>query len=119
MTNTGSATIVCGPGGEPLKPLFIPKGYSNGGHASFVARQGLMIVDAGHDRGGERATISQVVKIGTDDGTDPDKLILQELFNYENGDGNVPEYLQAAVDAALAKSSCYHCREPHFVLRGQ
>ncbi len=55
MTNTGSATIVCGADGQKLKPLFIPRGYSNGDHAIFVIEPGKThLIHASRDQGGER-----------------------------------------------------------------
>ena len=109
-TNTGGATIICGANGERLKPLFVPRGYSNGDHAIFVARVGMHIVEAGHSRRGESATVYRIDGIGTDD-----TVVFHEVAGYEDGDGNVPPEFEAAVDAALEKSHCYHCREPHFV----
>jgi len=107
MTSTGSATVVCGMNGEKLKPLFVPRGYSNGKHAIFVVRPGMYIINAGNSKAGERAVAHQILGIGTTE--DPDELVTIVVAEYENGDGNVPEQLQSAVEAALAKSNCYHC----------
>jgi len=112
-TNTGSAMIVCGANGEKLNPLFVPRGYSQGDHAIFVARAGMHIVNAEHSRRGESATVYRIDGIGTDD--NPDAVVFHEVAGYEDGDGNVPPEFNATVDAALEKSHCYHCREPHFV----
>jgi hypothetical protein len=112
MTNTGSCQVVCGANGEALKPLFVPRGYSNGVHAIFVARPGLHLVSSGRDRSGEWVTISRIEAIGTED--EPDELVTEDVYEYENGDGNIPEKFQAAADAALEKTNCYHCREPHW-----
>ena len=113
-TNTGDAKIIAGENGEKVKPLFVPsRGYANGEHAIFVARQGMHIVHAIKWRAGEAVTVYRVEKIGTEE--DPDALVLSTVGEYENGDGNIPEFLNAAVDAALEKCSCYHCREPHYI----
>ena len=113
MSNTGSATVICGTHGEALKPLFIPKGYSNGDHALFVAKLDMVVVFAGHDRSGESVSVNRIVSIGTD--SDPDEIVLEKMYEYENGDGNIPEGFEAAAQAALEKSKSYHCRSPFFV----
>ena len=112
-TNTGNADVICGPNGEKVKPLFVPRGYSNGDHALFVARVGMHIVSASHSRRGESATVYKITAIG--DGDRQDDLVTDVVGEYEDGDGNIPDFLQAAVDAALEKSHCYHCRSAYFV----
>ena len=113
MSNTGYATIVCGAQGEKVKPLFVPRGYSNAEHALFVAKVGMLFVDASHNRRGESATAYQIDAIGTAD--NPDELITSVLYEYEDGDGTFPEWLQEAKSAALKKSDCYHCRDAHYI----
>jgi len=112
-TNTGFAEVVAGVNGEALKPLFIPRGYSNAEHALFVARSGMHLVQAEHGKWGESVTVRRVRGIGNEE--DTDILITELVAEYENGDGNIPDYLQAAADAALEKARCYHCREPHYI----
>ena len=46
---------------------------------------------------------------------DPDTLELIEVGEWENGDGNIPEFLGNAAKAASEKGRCYHCREAHYV----
>ena len=112
-TNTGSCTIVCGKNGKPVKPLFIPRGYSNQDHAIFVARVGMFLVDARRDRSGESVTFRRITAIGTPG--EPDELVAEMAWEYENGDGNVPAAYQDTVAAALEKVHCYHCRCAHYV----
>jgi len=112
MTNTGNCMIVCGPSGERIKPLFVPRGYSNDVHAIFVARIGDHIIEAGHNRGGENATVWRIDGVGTAD--EPDKLVVTVVGEYEDGDGNIPAEFATAVEAAFQKSHCYHCREAHY-----
>ena len=116
MTNTGSATVIAGKDGERLAPLFVPKGYCNGTHAEFIARVGMYIVEASRSRNGESATAWKIKAIGKPG--KKDDLIAERVAVYENGDGNFPEFLEAAKDAALEKSRCYHCRKPHYIARG-
>lgn len=115
MSNTGGAIIVCGEHGERLTPLFVPKGYSNGDHAIFVAKVGMHLVESGHDRRGEVVGAHRIIAIGTID--DPDGLEFETVGEWENGDGNIPEFLKAAQVASSEKAHCYHCREPHFIKR--
>ena len=42
---------------------------------------------------------------------------MELIGEYENGDGNIPDEFSAAVEAALKKAFCYHCREPHYIWR--
>lgn len=111
MSNTGYATIICGPNGQKLKPLFIPRGYSNGDHAIFVVQlEATHLVYASRGRRGEAAQIEKVVSV------DGDELRTEMVGEYENGDGNIPPQFQPAVSAAIEKTKCYHCREPHFAV---
>lgn len=112
-TSTGSAVVICGAHGEKLKPLFVPRGYSNGEHAIFVAKPGMLILNANHSRRGESVTVHRIMSVGNQD--DPDALITEIVFEYENGDGNIPDFLTEAAEATIKKSYCYHCREPHYV----
>lgn len=112
-TSTGNATICCGCNGEPLTPLFIPRGYCNGEHALFVAKVGVFIVRATHSRRGESVRFHRIVQIGTEE--DQNEIILEEnVYEYEDGDGNIPEEFESAKQAALNKSHCYHCRCAHY-----
>ena len=113
-TNTGGATIVCGPTGEMVEPLFVPKGYCNDNHAVFVAQPGMCLVEAAMGCRGEDVTVYRIITIGTPD--DPDALILEEVCSYADGDWNgfLADFRRAA-EAALSKSMCYRCREPHYV----
>lgn len=112
MTNTGSATIVCGAEGQKLKTLFIPRGYSNGDHAIFVIEPGeTHLVHGWRSRAGEGAIVEKVIGIDSDD-----NLEVAVVGEYENGDGNIPPNFQSAVDAALKKCRAYHCRSAHYIL---
>ena len=120
-TNTGSATCIAGPNGEKVKPLLIPKGYSQGDHAIFVAKAGIgmVVAEAEHSRRGESVSVRRIVTICADD--DPERPNWVELsgpiYEWENGDGTGDETFYNVARAALDKSHCYHCREPHFYAR--
>ena len=112
-TNTGYATLVCGPNGERVKPLWIPRGYSNGDHAGFVVQAGMCIINAEHVRSQEYVCIYRITRIG--DGNDPDKLVSYVVGEWENNDGNLPDCFDVVVQAAISKAHCYHCREAHYI----
>ena len=114
-TNIGSAMILCGERGEALKPLYIPKGVCWGNHALFVARAGMYIVNHFHNRNHDSIQVFKILGIGSPD--DPDDVIMAAKpdYEWEDGDGNIPEFLKAAVKAANEKGYCYHCRAPHFI----
>ena len=108
-SNTGGATIVCGPNGERVKPLFIPRGYCNGDHAIFVAKPGMCIVSASHDRRGESVTVSKIVAIVGEN------LELETIGEWEDGDGTIPPQFNDAQEAALSKAHAYHCRSAFYI----
>lgn len=43
--------------------------------------------------------------------------LVETIHLYEQGgwDKEPPKHLKAAIDAAINKADCYHCREPHFI----
>jgi hypothetical protein len=47
------------------------------------------------------------------------EAILVLVAEFEHGVWNppLPSELEKAVEAAKLKSQCYHCREPHYVLK--
>ena len=114
MSNTGYATVICGANGERIEPLWVPRGYSNGDHAGFVAKVGMCIVEASHGRSREEVSVRKIKRIGNKD--NPDELFLELIGEWENNDGTIPAEFEEARRAALVKSCCYHCREPHFIL---
>ena len=44
--------------------------------------------------------------------------IVEQVNCFSRGewDAELPEYLEDAVQAAMEKATCYHCREPHFII---
>ena len=47
-----------------------------------------------------------------------DVAIVELVYEFSRGewDKEPPAYLEAAVQAAMEKATCYHCREPHFAI---
>lgn len=108
MTNTGDSRIICGTRGERIVPLFVPKGYSNGDHAIFVAKPGMHIITASHDRSGETIRawrMGEIVKEG-----EYEYVSCALVGEAENGDSVIPDYLIEAAAAANDKAHDYHCR---------
>ena len=113
LTNTGDAVVIASCDGKPVAPLFVPRrGRFGGDHAIFVARPGMHVVEVRRDRSGPRVSIRLIIRIGTDQ--DPDELETSLVGEWEQGDGNIPEFLMGAASAAVAKAYCWHCREPHW-----
>jgi len=114
-TNTGSATIVAGPGGEKVRPLFVPsRGYACQEHAVFVARPGMLIIQACRSREGTTVEVSRIEHIGTQGA--PDELVLVRVGGRSRGDTDAAvAALNEAMDAAAGKAGCYHCRQAHYV----
>jgi hypothetical protein len=111
MSNTGYATLVCGENGQKLKPLFVPRGYSNKDHAIFVVHPGKThLVHASTSKSGETVTVEKITDINDDD-----EIITVVIGEYENGDGTIQQSFNPVVSAALQKTRCYHCREPHYI----
>ena len=113
-TNTGSATIIADAEGGAKKPIYIAqRGHlSNGDHALIPVSVGDHIITANHWRGDFEVEIYRIRAIGADD-----KIEIELITEFSNGewDKEPPTTLQAAVDAAKAKATCYHCREPHYI----
>jgi len=89
MTNTGGCQIVAGKHGERVEPLFVPSGHSNATHALFVARKGMIIIEASRDRNGEIATawrITRILKAGKAKDGD-DHLVAEKIAEYEEREG--------------------------------
>jgi hypothetical protein len=107
-TNTGNCLIVCGERGEKLRPIF-KKSRAFEDHAIFEVRRGQHIIEQRHSREGERIEVWRIEGVGADD-----SLQLSQVGEWENGTGNIPEYLKEAASAASEKGRCYHCRHSHY-----
>jgi len=124
-SNTGFATIVAGENGEILKPVYVKRrGHlANSDHALFVVKQGYIIVTADEHRGDVHIKAERIKKIVKDENGDyiaEAELIFDnnyDAYTKEWMEGVEPdEWLKPAVDAAVDKSRCYHCRCPHYAL---
>jgi len=116
-TNTGEATIIAGKDGQPKKAVYVRgRGeLANGEHALVILEVGDYIIEANHHR---EDFVIEIIRIVDFEIKEEDTYAIVEQVNYfEMGewDTELPENLQAAVEAAIKKATCYHCRGPHYV----
>lgn len=118
-SNSGHATIVAGRNGEALKPIYVRRrGHLAGGeHALFVAKPGFHNVEARHHRRDFWITVWRIEGIRrTDDGGHEADLTLVAEFDQGEWIPSPQDYLNAAIEAARQKATCYHCRSPHYIM---
>ena len=118
-TNTGGAQIICNVDGNPKTAVYVRRGghLSCGNHALFIVRESDVFVLAGHHRGDFSIEVLQIKKIFSNEGEYFAEV--ETLAEYENGEWdneNVAKKYKSAIDAAVEKAQCYHCREMHFGL---
>lgn len=116
-TNTGEATIIANINGQPKKAIYIRgRGHlANDNHALVILEVGDYIIEANHHR---RDFEIQIFKVTGFEDKEEDTYAIVELeheFSMGEWDKEPPAYLEAAVQAAMEKATCYHCREPHFI----
>lgn len=112
-TSTGGSTVVANPDGTPKKPIFVyRRGRACGGHALLVVHEGDVVIKVSRHRGDFTIWVYQVEEIGED------AAEVSQVAKSERGrwTPELPERFRAAVNAAMDKSLCYHCREPHYVV---
>jgi hypothetical protein len=115
MANTGQAQIIAGPLGESLTPVYVKRSGSLacGDHAMFAVNVGDIVVRAYHHRADFAISIARITALDSD-------AFLEPLHTYDQGQWNkqpdVCEY-RDALTAAIDKARCYHCREPHHIVK--
>jgi hypothetical protein len=115
-TNTGNAIIVAGPQGEPLRPIYI-RGWGPlacGQHALFVIREGYHVISVSRWRDDYKIEVFRITAIDVEN----KKATVELLCEFSQGewDKEPPDSLSAAINAAIKKSKCYHCRSPHYIV---
>jgi DNA-directed RNA polymerase subunit RPC12/RpoP len=110
-TNTGEAQLITGSRGEKLRPVYVrTKGHrANGQHALFIVQPGYYIVSVWYwNKQNPPFSVRayRIEKIIEFDG----KLLAIAAKSSEK-----PE-LREAINAAMDKARCYHCRSPHYTL---
>jgi len=121
-SNTGSAQIVCGLKGQKLIPIYICRrgSLACSRHAKFVVypRQGMVVVYVSHHR---KDFIVRIDKVSFTESflVDVERLWYGKELDKSNIEDQIPTKLDRyldAVKAAMNKATCYHCREPHYIL---
>jgi hypothetical protein len=122
MSNTGSACIVTGLNGEPVTPVYIRrKGtLACDRHALIPVRVGSFMVYATHHRGDFDIQVYRISKISGDTATAD--IVLEftegEWSDVPKGyDADLIIAVSDATEAAKNKATCYHCREPHYIIQ--
>lgn len=112
-SNTGYATVICDGRGQPKRPVYIRRRgpLACDDHALFVVQPGDHVVRASHHRGDFLIRIQRIEAMGEETAE------LVTVATYEMGEWDRPEVVgqfAGAVEAAMDKAVCYHCREPHY-----
>lgn len=117
--NTGEAYIVADANGKAKRAVYIRRrGHlANEHHALIIVEPGDYIIIADHHREDFTVAVWQIEDIVEKDTGKLVALCRQKYF-FDRGEWieDLPDYLEAAVDAAAQKALCYHCREPHHVI---
>ena len=136
FTNTGEATIIASPSGGPKKPVYVRRrGHlANGQHALIPVAVGDYVICANHHRDDFEIFVYRITKILKEEAS-IEKIA--EFFNGEWDNKDIERVFAAwgagdlesvndiddetynlcrAILAAEEKATCYHCREPHFIV---
>lgn len=116
-TNTGEATIISNKDGQPKKAIYVRgRGeLANSQHALFILEIGDYIIKTNHHRGDYETEILKV--LGFENKEEDTYAIVEQTNYFSNGEWDVelPAFLEVAVQAAMKKADCYHCRGSHFI----
>jgi hypothetical protein len=112
-SNTGGATIIANKDGQPKKAIFVRRGgeLANSEHALIILEVGDHIIFASHHRGDFEIFVYRITEILKEEAS------TEKIAEFSSGewDAELPAFLEAAVQAAMGKATCYHCRAPHFI----
>lgn len=124
FSDGGEVTIIAGKDGRPKKA--VRRGQlACCRHALIPIEEGDYIINAFHYREDFDITIYRVT--GFEEKEEETYAIVEwnnEKYDMEHQicygapewDEPLPAFLENAVQAAMAKATCYHCREPHFAI---
>jgi hypothetical protein len=128
FTNTGDAQIICTAKGEPKKPIYIRQRGSLAceEHALIPVQVGDVVIKAFQHRGDFTIEVLSIVEIKDDVAEKKDwkgdvirskEVVTVPIATFDMGewDKEPAEELEAAIEAAKEKATCYHCRRPHFI----
>ena len=117
--NTGSSYIIADCNGKAKRAVYVRRrGHlANEHHALVVIERGDYIIVADHHREDFTVCIWQVEDIVQKSNGQLEALARQAYF-FNRGEWitEPPAELETAIDAAVQKALCYHCREPHHVI---
>ncbi len=112
-SNTGEATIIAGKNGEAKQPIYIRRRGQLAccEHALIPISVGDYVISASHHRGDFEIFVYRITEILKEEAS------TEKIAEFSNGewDAELPAFLEAAVQAAMQKATCYHCRDPHYV----
>lgn len=115
FTNTGYSYIVTNKDGQPKKAIFVRnRGHlANGEHALIPIAVGDLIINADHHWNNFKIFVYRITDFLEEE------ALVERIAKFSKGewDTELPVYLEAAVQAAIKKATCYHCREPHFIMK--
>ena len=113
-TNTGYAVIIANADGSKKRPVYIrrrgPLACEN--HALCVVKPGDIVVEASHHRRDFEIRIWRIDQILEEEA----QFTLVNEYSQGEWEADLPAFLEAAVQAAMKKATCYHCRMPHFII---
>lgn len=114
--SNGVASIICGENGEPLKPFFIGK-IANGIHARFLSTS-MFDVYVRKEHESKYSIEVNRYKIDKISGK-TDTTLIWKLENIDRDYilNNIPQtviYLQHAIQSAMMKVDCFHCKSTHY-----
>ncbi len=121
-TNTGDATIIAKPNGEKPTACYIRQSghLSCGDHALIPVHPGYYVVKTWHHRRDFTHRVYRIIRTFTEGEGDEKQgkieVVLVNEFSRGEWDTPLAEILQAAIDAAEDKATCYHCRSAHYVV---
>ena len=124
LSECGEVTIIANKDGRPKKP--IRRGcLANCRHALILIEEGDYIINAFHNMEDFSISIYKVVGFEVFKGEEyavaeycngKADMEHQICYGMPEWDEPLPAFLEDAVQAAMEKATCYHCREPHFAI---
>jgi hypothetical protein len=115
MTKTGSGTVVCGLSGQALRPYYVPRSghLACGTHAYFSVPEAVVTVTGDYPDDTVTIEAHKIVRDGNVAWIESKRLWSGQLEELPK----LFERFRAAAEAAIEKSTCYHCRCVHFAAR--
>jgi hypothetical protein len=126
LTSSGEAQVICGQNFEKLRPIYnVNFGHrSNGKHSLFLVKEGMHIILVKQYRNNiEKIKILKINKIEKTINQNNEEMYIAicSIENtYEENEWEKPipddENFKSAIECAIQKSQCYHCRNTHYSL---